>query len=77
MRPTEMYRLAHRGSHSCAPKGWRDVPVVSGDYDFDATIEHRANRDLPHRLNLYLKRGDNAYGPVTGYDGYSNYHGDD
>jgi hypothetical protein len=60
-----------------APKGWRDVPVMSGDYDFDATIEHRNNPNLPARLNLYLKRYSNAYGPITGYTGYQNYHGDD
>lgn len=77
MRPTDMHRLAHRGCHSCAPKGWRDVPVMSGDYDFDATIEHRSNANLPMRLNLYLKRYETAYGSVTGYSGYHNYHGDD
>jgi hypothetical protein len=77
MRPSDMHRMAHRGCHSCAPKGWRDVPVMSGDYDFDATIEHRNNKALPARLNLYLKRYSNAYGPITGYNGYDGYHGDD
>lgn len=77
MRPSEMHRLGHRGCHSCCPKAWRNVPVLSGDYDFDATIEHRSNKDLPARLNLYLKRNSSAYGPVTNYDGYHNYRGDD
>lgn len=78
MRPNEMHHLAHAGCHTCAPKGWRDVPFVTGDYDMDATIEHRGNRDMPARLNLYLKRGkQNAYGYLTAYDGYSGYHGDD
>jgi hypothetical protein len=77
MRPTDMHLLSHRGCHHCAPKAWRDVPVMTGDYDFDATILHRSNGDLPLRLNLYLKHDVKAYGPVTGYSGYNNYHGDD
>ncbi len=77
MRPTDMHRLAHRGCHNCAPPGWRNVPNMSGDYDFDATIEHRNNPSLPLRLNLYLKRHSNAYGALTGYTGYQGYHGDD
>ena len=36
--------------HQCAPRGWRDVPDVTGDFDLDASILHRHNKDLPHRL---------------------------
>jgi len=61
---------------SDAPKDWRDVPDVTGDYDLDATILHRENPDLPHRLALYLKQDRNAFQPVTGYNGYHNYGGD-
>lgn len=77
MRPTEMHRLAHAGCHECSPKAWHDVPVLCGDYDLDATILHRSNRDLPLRLGLYIKRGCNAYGYRTGYNGYHGYSGDD
>ena len=71
-----MHKLAHNGTHDAdAPKGWRDVPNLCGDYDLDATILHRSNSDLPARLNLYLKR--NAYGYKTGYGGYHGYSGDD
>lgn len=74
MKPTQMHKLAHAGSHdSDSPKGWHDVPNCTGDYDLDATILHRSNRDLPARLELYIKR--NAYGPKTAYNGYMN--GDD
>ena len=78
MKPTQMHRMAHSGCHDCAPKAWHDVPKMTGDYDLDATILHNSNKDLPARLALYSKgcRG-NAYGPVTGYTGYHNNHGDD
>lgn len=79
MRPTAMHRLAHAGTHMEAPKPWHDVPKVTGDYDFDATILHGKNRDMPARLALYCKGsggGGKAYGPNTAYDGYKNYHGD-
>jgi hypothetical protein len=78
MKPNEMHRLAHNGCHDDdAPKAWRDVPNLTGDYDLDATILHRNNKDLPNRLKLYTKRGKGGtYGPLTAYNGYSNYHGD-
>lgn len=79
MRPRDMHRLAHAGCHDdCAPKDWHNVPKLTGDYDLDATIEHRNNSDLPQRLKLYTKRGGiNAYGPRTSYRGYHGYSGDD
>ncbi len=77
MKPNEMHLLAHRGCHVCSPKGWRDTPNVTGDYDFDATIEHRNNKNLPARLWMYVKRSDTAYSPRTGYDSYHGYSGDD
>lgn len=76
MRPNQMHRIAHGGCHQCGPRGWRDVPNVSGDYDLDATILHRNNKDLPHRLELYTRKRKGSYGPLTAYNGYSNYHGD-
>lgn len=75
MRPRDMHRLAHSGCHDCAPKGWRDIPKVSGDYDVDATIVHRKNRDMEARLSMYA--GHSTYGPRTGYSGYRTYEGDD
>ena len=69
MRPNLMHNLAHDGCHDdCAPGGWHDVPKVTGDYDLDATILHRHNKDLPDRLKLYVKRA--SYGKRTGYSGY-------
>ena len=77
MRPNEMHRLAHNGCHQAAPKGWRDVPNMTGDYDLDATILHRNNKSIPNRLELYLKHKATAYGYRTNYDGYHGYSGDD
>jgi len=77
MKPNQMHSLAHRGTHgsACAPKAWADVPNVTGDYDLDATILHRNNRDLPHRLQLYTRR--TGLGANSGYTGYRNYSRDD
>ena len=61
--------------HDCAPAPWRDVPNMTGDYDMDATILHRHNKDLPNRLQLYVRRGGH-YGPGSAYKGYSNYSKD-
>ena len=76
MKAKAMQSLAHAGNHGarCAPAAWSDVPVVSGDYDLDATIQHRKNSDLPHRLALY--NGRSTGGVATGYSGYKNYSGD-
>ena len=69
MKPNEMHRLNGRSHcHQCAPRGWHDVPDVTGDYDLDATILHRHDKDLPNRLKLYVKRA--SYGKRTGYSGY-------
>lgn len=76
MHKTAMKGLAHRGTHRCAPAPWKGVPNVTGDYDLDATIMNRKNTDLPHRLELYTKTGSNSYGPITGYNGYHGYTGD-
>lgn len=65
--------MGHQGCHDCAPKGWRGVPKVTGDYDLDATIGHSPNRDMAGKLSLYVTR--NAYGPRTAYDPYGS--GDD
>jgi len=70
MRAKEMRELAHQGNHQAAPKDWRDVPVVTNDYDLDATILHRDNPNLPQRLALYVKTGPRRYGPSRGYHGY-------
>lgn len=72
-----MEAQGHHGNHQCAPKPWRDVPNLTGDYDLDATIMHRQNPSLPHRLSLYVKDRGRTYGARTGYQGYHGYSGDD
>jgi len=62
--------------HQCCPEGWRNTPVITGDYDLDATILHRHNKDLPHRLELYTRRTKSPYGALSAYNAISNYHGD-
>ena len=77
MRPRDMHNLAHRGCHDCAPKGWKGVPNVTGDYDFDATIMHSKNRDMATRLNQHLAHVNPTYTPRQGYHGYNGNHGDE
>jgi hypothetical protein len=60
----------HKGNHVCAPRAWRDVPNLVGDYDLDATIAHRDNADLPDRIAMYLRHG--AYAIRSGYGKYGD-----
>ena len=69
-------KLGNYPCHQCAPKEWRNVPDITGDYDMDATIMHRNNPAIPERLALYVRKPKGSYGALTGYSGYSNYHGD-
>ena len=77
MRYRAMHSIAHAGCHSCAPKAWRGVPKLSGDYDLDATIAHRKNKNLPERLAMYTMRRGPGYGPHTAYDAYGTELGGD
>ena len=62
--------------HECAPKEWRRTPVVTGSYELDAGIARSKNKDLPARVRFYVENVDNAYGPLTAYNGYHGYGGD-
>jgi hypothetical protein len=42
--------------HQCAPKPWRRTPNLTGDYDFDATIMHRSNKDMAKKLDMYTAK---------------------
>ena len=76
MRYRDMHSIGHNGCHQCAPKAWRRVPNLTGDYDLDATIAHRGNHNLPARLAMYtLHKG--GYGPHTAYDPYGTELGGD
>jgi hypothetical protein len=78
MKSDAMHRIGHSGCHDGdCPKAWREVPNLTGDYDLDATILHRDNANLPHRLNLYVKTRPAQYGSRSGYKGYHGNKGDD
>jgi hypothetical protein len=68
MDKSHLKSLGLYGCHQCAPRGWRDTPIITADYDLDQTIMHRSNKDLPNRLQMYVKRA--SYGKRTGYSGY-------
>lgn len=63
-----MKRPSNAPSHTCAPKEWRKTPVITGDFDLDETIMHRANTDLPHRLDQHIRKW--AYRIRNDYNGY-------
>jgi hypothetical protein len=65
MRYLDMHKLARQGCHQVAPRAWHIVPVLTGDYDLDATIGHSRNKDMPARLAMYT--GRSGYGPRTNY----------
>jgi hypothetical protein len=77
MNRRAMKAMSHGECHQCAPREWRGLPNLTGDYDLDSTIEHRSNKDLPHRLALYTRRGSAPYNPRSAYNGYAGYHGDE
>lgn len=77
MKPNAMHNVAHKGCHTCAPKPWKAVPNVTGDYDMDATIMHRKNRDMASRLSQHLARTATSYNIRSAYTGYNGNHGDD
>jgi len=71
MRKPKGYR-----NHDLAPKPWQGVANMTGDYDFDASIQHCKNKSVPHKLKTHLL-SEEPYGPRTGYSGYNGYSGDD
>ena len=77
MNRKQMHDIGHNGCHQCAPREWRNVPVLTGDYDLDATVLHRNNKDIVNRMNLYVRKSGKTYGYKTAYSGYHGYHGDD
>ena len=40
-------------NHECCPGEWREVPNITGDYDFDGTIMRRTSPNLVGKLELY------------------------
>ena len=61
----------------CAAPNRRNVENVTGDPDFDYSITQTADRDVPARLKLYRLVPDGpGYGPLTGYNAYAGYGGD-
>ncbi len=63
--------------HECCPTEWRDVPDVTGSYELDGVIAKTPSPALRDRLEFYCKgTGDEAYGPLTAYNGYHGYIGD-
>lgn len=63
------------GRLGCCPDDWDKIPEITGSYELDAVIKQSKNKDVPARLQMYCQRV-NAYGPLTAYDGYNGYSGD-
>lgn len=62
------------GRTGCCPKDWNRVPNLTGSHELDGVIKASRNKDVPARLAMYCKLG--GQGPLTGYDGYNGYSGD-
>jgi len=63
------------GRIGCCPDDWDGIPDITGSYELDAVIKQSKNKDVPERLQMYCQRV-NSYGPITAYDGYNGYSGD-
>lgn len=70
-----MRKIAGIQNHWCAPKQWRTVQAITGDYVFDRSVAACKNTDMANHIQDHLSEGP-GYGPLTGYNGYRNYHGD-
>jgi hypothetical protein len=63
-------------THSLAPAEYRRVPDITGSFELDQVIRANPNKDMSSRLKYHLSNQGSAYGPLTAYSGYHNYHGD-
>jgi hypothetical protein len=53
------------------------VPLLTGDYDLDATIMHRSNRDMAARLSQHISGPAGAgYGPRIRAQNHGNHRDD-
>jgi hypothetical protein len=67
------------GFHQFAPRAWRQVHNLTGDYVFDGSIEngmHPQALKIADKLRMHLATGE-SYGFKTAYRGYSGLAGDD
>lgn len=71
-----MAEMKRNPNHQCCPKEWRATPVVTGSYELDESIKRSKNPALLGRLAGHVAGGGPGYGPLTGYDGYAGYAGD-
>jgi hypothetical protein len=62
-------------AHAYAPKLWRSTANITGNHEFDASIEHCNNSDVRSRLATHIAR-DTPYNPLTATQGYDGYSGD-
>ena len=57
-------------NHECAPKAWRGVPNMSGDYDLDASMIYGSGRKNPtvlEKVEQHLGTGYVKLGNRTAY----------
>lgn len=53
------------------------MPLLTGDYDLDATIMHRSNRDMAARLSQHISGPAGAgYGPRIRAQNHGNHRDD-
>ena len=67
--------IPSHGRLGCCPSEWDRVPSITGLHELDAVIKASKNANVPARLQLYCGRV-NSYGPLTAYDAYEGYSGD-
>jgi hypothetical protein len=71
-----MKRPKHAQDHIVAPKIYRNTPIITGDYDLDASIMHgKHSPAMESKLKDHTKQV--IYGQRTGYNSYDGYSGDD
>lgn len=75
MKNKHLSDFSQLGCHECCPKDFRGVHQITGHHELDVVIEKSINPNMKARLSDFVCSNE-AYGPLTAYNGYSNYRGD-
>lgn len=71
-----MKRIKGHHLHEICPQDWKRVQDITGSHELDVVIARNSNKDMRDRIRDHVTTESEAYGPLTGYSGYRNYHGD-
>jgi len=60
-------QFSEYGKAGCCPDDWNHTPNMTGDFEFDGSIQHCKNRDMRGKLEDHLAGSAAAYTINTAY----------